>query len=143
MARNANRRKQLTATSHGEPCGDGSYLLSRGESGGPEATIFRVACRIRSAGIARPIAAKKERGWTRHKIYSDFSGDDTSDYVSKDDADMPAYNVFTHRDGAIRHFWSNEMGSSTADPGQDPRGAPDIDPLWTILDTAPEGRDMD
>jgi predicted dithiol-disulfide oxidoreductase (DUF899 family) len=93
--------------------------------------------------IARLIAAKQARGWTRHKIYSDFSGDYTRDYVSKDDADMPAYNVFTRRDGAIRHFWSNEMGPATADPGQDPRGAPDIDSLWTILDTTPEGRGKD
>jgi predicted dithiol-disulfide oxidoreductase (DUF899 family) len=29
------------------------------------------------------------------------------------------------------------------DPGQDQRGAPDIDPLWTILDTTPEGRGKD
>ena len=49
----------------------------------------------------------------------------------------------TGRDGSIRHFWSGEMGPSTADPGQDPRGAPDIDPLWTILDTTPEGRGKD
>ena len=90
--------------------------------------------------IARLVAAKKERGWTRHKLYSDVSGDYTRDYVSKADADMPGYRVFTRRDGTIRHFWSGEMGSATADPGQDPRGAPDLDPLWTILDTTPEGR---
>jgi predicted dithiol-disulfide oxidoreductase (DUF899 family) len=89
------------------------------------------------------IAAKRERGWTRHKIYSDVSGDYTRDYVSRDDADMPAYTVFTRRDGAIRHFWSGEMRSATADPGQDPRGAPDLDPLWAILDTTPEGRGSD
>ena len=90
--------------------------------------------------IARLIAAKRERGWTQHRIYSDVSGDYTRDYVSKDDADVPAYNVFTRRDGAIRHFWASEMGAATADPGQDPRGAPDIDSLWTVLDTTPEGR---
>ena len=55
----------------------------------------------------------------------------------------PGYNVFTRRDGSIRHFWAGEMGPSTADPGQDPRGAPDFDPLWTILDTTPEGRGKD
>jgi predicted dithiol-disulfide oxidoreductase (DUF899 family) len=27
-----------------------------------------------------------------------------------------------------------------ADPGQDPRGAPDLDPLWLMLDLTPEGR---
>ena len=95
--------------------------------------------------IARLIAAKKARGWTQHRIYSDPTGDFTRDYVSAADADAPGYNdnVFTRRDGTIRHFWSGEMGPSTADPGQDPRGAPDIDPLWTILDTTPEGRGRD
>jgi len=68
------------------------------------------------------------------------SSDYTRDYVSKDDADMPGYNVFTRRDGTIRHFWKGEMNMAMADPGQDPRGAPDFDPLWTILDTTPEGR---
>jgi len=93
--------------------------------------------------IARLIEAKKARGWTRHKVYSDVSGDYTRDYVSADDADVPGYSVFTRRDGTIRHFWSAEMSGVMADPGQDPRGAPDFDPLWTILDTAPEGRGVD
>src|SRR5437762_10511455 len=93
--------------------------------------------------IARLIEAKKARGWTRHKIYSDISGDYTRDYVSAADADAPGYNVFTRRDGSIRHFWSGEMGPATADLGQDPRGAPDLDPLWAVLDTTPEGRGKD
>lgn len=90
--------------------------------------------------IARLIEAKKARGWTRHRIFSDTSGEYTRDYVSADDADMPGYSVFTRRDGTIRHFWSAEMSGTMADPGQDPRGAPDFDPLWTMLDTTPEGR---
>ena len=49
----------------------------------------------------------------------------------------------TRRDGIIRHFWSGEMGSGSADPGQDPRGAPDLMPIWTILDSVPEGRGTD
>jgi predicted dithiol-disulfide oxidoreductase (DUF899 family) len=93
--------------------------------------------------IARLIEAKKARGWTRHAIFSDTSGDYTRDYVSTDDADVPGYSVFTRRDGAIRHFWSGEMSGAMADPGQDPRGAPDFDPLWTMLDTTPEGRGAD
>jgi predicted dithiol-disulfide oxidoreductase (DUF899 family) len=93
--------------------------------------------------IERLIETKKARGWTRHKVYSDMSGDYTRDYVSATDADMPGYSVFTRRDGVIRHFWSGEMGQTMADPGQDPRGAPDLDPLWTLLDTTPEGRGKD
>ena len=60
--------------------------------------------------------------------------------IAPDGSDIPAFNVFTRRDGVIRHFWSGEMGSESADPGQDPRGAPDLMPLWTILDSTPEGR---
>jgi predicted dithiol-disulfide oxidoreductase (DUF899 family) len=93
--------------------------------------------------IERLVAAKKARGWTAHNVLSDTSGDYTRDYVSNEDADVPGYNVFTRRDGKIRHFWAGEMGAVTADPGQDPRGAPDMDPLWTVLDTTPEGRGED
>jgi len=32
------------------------------------------------------------------------------------------------------------MSDKMADPGQNLRGAPDIDPLWTILDLTPAGR---
>jgi predicted dithiol-disulfide oxidoreductase (DUF899 family) len=32
------------------------------------------------------------------------------------------------------------MGFSTADPGQDPREAPEIAPLWNVLDLTPAGR---
>jgi predicted dithiol-disulfide oxidoreductase (DUF899 family) len=51
--------------------------------------------------------------------------------------------VFSRKDGTIRHFWGGEMNSASADPGQDARGAPDLMPLWTILDVTPEGRGTD
>ena len=93
--------------------------------------------------INRLVAFKQERGWQHLRLYSDLTGDFTRDYVSAEDADVPAFNVFTRRDGTIRHFWSAEMSATTADPGQDPRGAPDLMPLWNILDTTPEGRGTD
>lgn len=98
---------------------------------------------IARSPIERLRAFKAERGWTRLDFYADVSGDYTRAYVSADEADIPAYNVFARQDGLIRHFWSAEMFAGTADPGQDPRGAPDMVPLWTILDTTPEGRGTD
>lgn len=92
--------------------------------------------------IERLWAFKQERGWKALKLYSDMSGDYTRDFASPEDADIPALNVFTRKDGTIRHFWRDEMGES-ADPGQDPRGAPDVMPLWTVLDLTPEGRGTD
>jgi predicted dithiol-disulfide oxidoreductase (DUF899 family) len=93
--------------------------------------------------IERLVDFKNERGWQNLQLYSDTKGDYTRSYVSAEDADMPALNIFTRRDGTIRHFYATEMYGETADPGQDPRGAPDIDPLWTVLDLTPEGRGAD
>jgi predicted dithiol-disulfide oxidoreductase (DUF899 family) len=93
--------------------------------------------------IERLIEAKASRGWSELPVYSDTNGDYTRDYVSAEDGDMPAYNVFTRRDGVVRHFWSDEITGEMADPGQDPRGSVEVDPLWSLLDTTPEGRGTD
>jgi predicted dithiol-disulfide oxidoreductase (DUF899 family) len=93
--------------------------------------------------IERLIDAKAARGWSKLPVYSDGSGDYTRDYVSPEDDDMAAYNVFTRTDGSIRHFWGDEIWMDMADPGQDPRGAVEMDPLWHVLDTVPEGRGTD
>lgn len=94
---------------------------------------------------ARLEAFKRERGWRDIRLYSDTNGQYSRDYqaIADDGSDIPALAVFTRRDGTIRHFWSGEMGDVTADPGQDPRGAPDLMPLWTVLDMTPEGRGTD
>ena len=90
--------------------------------------------------IDRLLDFKKERDWQNLQIYSDIKGDYTRSYVSADDGDFPGLAVFTRGDGVVRHFWSGEMSGEMADPGQDPRGAPDLDSLWTILDVTPGGR---
>ncbi|GFZ89326.1 DUF899 family protein [Dyella caseinilytica] len=106
--------------------------------------------RIAVAVIARSplkklVAFKNERGWRELKLYADINGHYSRDYgaIGKEGSDIPALHVFTRRDGTIRHFWSGEMGDVTSDPGQDPRGAPDPMPLWTVLDMTPEGRGTD
>lgn len=90
--------------------------------------------------IERLLDFKKERGWQNLRMYADIKGDYTRSYVSAEDGDVPGLSIFTRRNGTIRHFWSGEMSGEMADPGQDPRGAPDLDPLWTILDLIPAGR---
>ena len=126
-----------------EPCPMCTSLLSAwdGEARDVEQRIALVV--TARSPIDRVLAFKQRRGWRYLRIVSDASGDYTRDYVSREDADVPAFNVFTRRDGTIRHFWAAEMSEKTADPGQDPRGAPDLMPLWTILDSTPEGRGVD
>src|SRR5215469_1855132 len=88
--------------------------------------------------VARLIEYKQQRSPANLSFVSDSSGEYSRTYVNPEDADVPGFSVFTRRDGVIRHFYSSEMGASMADPGQDPRGAPDLDPLWLMLDLTPE-----
>src|SRR3982074_261681 len=95
--------------------------------------------------IERLVAFKKERGGGGLQLYFHSTGEFSRDYfaIAPDGSDIPGFNVFSRRDGKVRHFWSGEMGFEQADPGQDPRGAPDLMPIWTILDSVPEGRAKD
>jgi predicted dithiol-disulfide oxidoreductase (DUF899 family) len=93
--------------------------------------------------IDRLLDFKKQRGFTNLPFLSDMSGDYTRTYVNPDDADVPGFSVFTRRNGKVFHFYSGEMSAAMADPGQDPRGAPDLDPLWQMLDLTLEGRGTD
>jgi predicted dithiol-disulfide oxidoreductase (DUF899 family) len=125
------------------PCPMCTSVLSAWDAAAPNVTQ-RVALAVTARStIDRLLAFKKERGWRNLALYSDGDGDFTRAYVSADDADIPGVTVFTRREGAIRHFWSAEISFEMTDPGQDPRGAPDIDPLWTIFDLTPEGRGSD
>lgn len=104
----------------------------------------RIALAVVARSPYKRIAAYgKERGWQHLRLYSDVSGDFTEDFVGERDADMPAYTVFRRDGGTIRHFYSAEGSQDMADPGQDPHNAPDMNPLWIIMDTTPEGRGTD
>ena len=122
------------------PCPSCTSYMATWEEKMPDIEQRAAFVMMARSPIERLTEAKAARGWTKLKIFSDGSGDFTRDYVSATDDDMPGYTVFTRKDGSIRHFWSGEMSGAMADPGQDPRGAPDLDPLWAVLDTTPEGR---
>jgi predicted dithiol-disulfide oxidoreductase (DUF899 family) len=91
--------------------------------------------------VERQLAFARERGWRNLKFFATVGDDFARDYhgLAPDGSEWPALDVWVRRDGQIRHFWGSELGG-TADPGQDPRGAPDPTPLWNILDLTPAGR---
>jgi predicted dithiol-disulfide oxidoreductase (DUF899 family) len=125
------------------PCPMCTSLLSAWDGEAQDIMQRTALAVIARSPIERLVAFKKERGWRALKLYSDPSQEFSRDFhaVGETGEDWAGLHVFTRRDGTIRHFWSGEMDFSTADPGQDPRGAPDLMPLWTVLDTTPEGRD--
>jgi predicted dithiol-disulfide oxidoreductase (DUF899 family) len=127
------------------PCPMCTSLLSAWEGEARDIEQRVALAVIARSPLTKLVAFKEERGWRDLKLYSDTNGNFSRDYyaISKEGGDEPALNVFTRRDGVIRHFWSGEMDFATADPGEDPRGAPDPMPLWTVLDMTPEGRGTD
>ncbi len=94
--------------------------------------------------VARQLAFARERGWRNLKFYATVGDDFARDYrgLAPDGSEWPALDVWVRQGGTVRHFWGSELGG-TADPGQDPRGAPDPTPLWNILDLTPGGRGAD
>lgn len=127
------------------PCPMCTSLLSAYDGEMPD-ILQRVAFAvIARSPIEKLVAFKRERGWRHLRLYSSGGNTFNRDYAAEDPAgdDNPAFNVFTRPGGTVRHFWAEEMGPATADPGQDPRGAPDVMPIWTVLDMTPGGRGTD
>src|ERR1700723_518100 len=93
--------------------------------------------------IERLVDYKRQRGFGNLPFASDVSGEYTRTYVNPDDADVPGFSVFTRSNEVIQHFYSGEMTGAMADPGQDQRGGPDLDPLWLMLDLTRQGRGTD
>lgn len=100
--------------------------------------------------VERQLAFKAERGWRNLNFYQTVDDHFAVDFGGLDRAngwEFPVLAVFRKEgsgaDARVRLFWMGEMSGEMADPGQDPRGAPDPAPLWTMLDLTPEGRGTD
>ncbi|WP_374468128.1 DUF899 family protein [Phenylobacterium sp.] len=126
-----------------QPCPMCTNLINAWDGNAQDVDQHASLVFIARAPMDKLKAWKQARGWQAVRLYRDLTDAYSKDWkgVSPDGReDWASINVFTRRDGALRHFWSGEMGGETADPGQDPRGAPDPAALWTILDMTPEGR---
>lgn len=105
----------------------------------------RVALAVVSRSkVERMIAFGIERGW-RDLPYYQAVGDDFSLAIGGLDApkgsEMPVLMVLRKAEGKVRLHWMGETTTEMADPGEDPRGAVDLAPLWNVLDLTPAGRD--
>ncbi len=103
----------------------------------------RVALKILGRSpVERQQAFAAERGW-RDIDFVQTVGDDYANdlgLLTPEGYEYPALVVFRRDGNEVRVFWMSAMKSEMADPGQDPRDAPDIASLWAVLDLTPEGR---
>lgn len=95
--------------------------------------------------VERQQAFARERGWNALSFVQTAGDDYARDARALDDKgwEYPVLAVFRRDGDAVRLFYAGEMPSEAADPGEDPRGAIDLAPLWNVLDMTPEGRGKD
>ncbi len=106
----------------------------------------RVALKILGRSpVERQYAFAQERGW-RDLDFVQTLGDDYAKDIGSllpGECEEPSLVVFKRDGDQVRLFWAAEMTREMADPGEDPRLAPDIASLWSVLDLTPEGRGTD
>ncbi len=95
--------------------------------------------------VERQRAFAAERGWQHLEFVQTVGDAYAKDLRLLDDKgnDLAAIVVYQRKGDEVRLFYAQEMPWEAADPGQDPRSAPDIAPLWSILDLTPGGRGKD
>jgi predicted dithiol-disulfide oxidoreductase (DUF899 family) len=139
------------------PCPGCTHFLD-GLNGEAEHILQRINLAVvAKSPLPRILAFAQERGWRRLRLLSTagnsydraYFGDSSGlsatireqqDFKAGVEWDMPMLNVF-HRDGgAIRHFWGSEVLYVPPESGQEYRHNDALDPLWNMLDLAPEGR---
>ncbi|MDO9336498.1 MAG: DUF899 family protein [Caulobacter sp.] len=127
------------------PCPMCTNLL--GSVNGNSADIKqRVALKILGRSpVERQLAFAQERGW-RDLDFVQTVGDDYAKdlgVLTPEGDEYPSLVVYRKSPEGVRLFWSSEMSKEMADPGQDPRDAPDLGVLWSVLDLTPDGRGAD
>ena len=106
----------------------------------------RVALKILGRSpVDRQLAFAAERDWHDLEFVQTVGDDYARDLglLNADGSENPSLAVYEREDDEVRLFYAAEMPFEAADPGQDPRSAPDIAPLWSILDLTPDGRGSD
>ena len=100
---------------------------------------------VAKSPIARIREFARSRGWRNLRLLSSSANTYNRDYYgeSPDGSQNPSLNVFTRRDGAIRHFFHTELLFKKAEKGQDDRHIDMAWPLWNMLDFTPAGRGSD
>jgi predicted dithiol-disulfide oxidoreductase (DUF899 family) len=95
--------------------------------------------------VSRQLAFARERGWRFLTFYQTVGDEFARDYrgLAPDGSEWPMLDVWTREGSTIRHFWGAETTAEMADPGEDPRNAPDPEALWNMLDLTPAGRGAD
>lgn len=124
------------------PCPSCTAILDQLDSVLPHSDQRMSLVAVANAPLPRVLNFARERGWRHLRLFSTAGNGYNRDYFgqSVEGYSQPMINVFQKDGDVIRHFWGSEMLYAPTDPGQDPRHAGTIEPLWTLFDLTREGR---
>ena len=129
------------------PCPMCTNLLGPLDANATDLTQRVAMAVLGRSSVERQLAFAQERGWHTlkfHQIVGDAYALDFGGLDPASGSEWPVMAVFkksgTGKGAKIRLFWKGEMTGAMSDNGKDPRGGPDLSPLWTVLDLTPEGR---
>jgi predicted dithiol-disulfide oxidoreductase (DUF899 family) len=124
------------------PCPSCTAILDQLDSVIPHSKQRMSFVAVANAPLERVVTFAWERGWRHLPLFSTAGNNYNRDYFgqSPEGYSQPMINVFEKDGDKVRHFWGSEMLYAPTDPGQDPRHAGTIEPLWTLFDLTREGR---
>lgn len=124
------------------PCPSCTAILDQLDAVVPHSKQRMSLVAVANAPLPRVLAFAQERGWRHLPLFSTAGNHYNRDYFgqSPEGYSQPMINVFHKDDEVIRHFWGSEMLYAPTDPGQDPRHAGLLEPLWNLFDLTREGR---
>jgi predicted dithiol-disulfide oxidoreductase (DUF899 family) len=127
------------------PCPSCVALLDQLDGAVEHATQHVNLAVVAKAPLPRMLTFAQERGWRRLRLLSSAANTYNRDYLGEtaEGSQRPMLNVFHRSGGTIRHFWGSELFYAPTDPGQDPRHAGTLEPVWNLFDLTPEGRGID
>lgn len=143
-----------------DPCPGCTHLLDCIDGAARHVPQRAALYAVAKSPIARLAAWAHARGWNHLELLSTAGNDYDAHYYGDTAAltpamrrqrgyqegevwDEPMLNVFVRDGGTIRHFWGSELVFAAEDAGQHHRGLDFMDPVWSLLDTTPEGRGQD
>jgi predicted dithiol-disulfide oxidoreductase (DUF899 family) len=130
---------------HEGPCPSCVALLDQLEGAAGHAAERMNLAVVAKAPLPRVLEFARDRGWRRLRLLSSAGNGYNREYHGEtaEGSQRPMLNVF-HRDGAtIRHFWGSELFYAPSEPGQEPRHAGTLEPVWNLFDLTREGRPAD
>jgi predicted dithiol-disulfide oxidoreductase (DUF899 family) len=100
---------------------------------------------VAKAPLPRILEYAEHRGWRNLRLLSSADNRYNRDYhgEAEDGQQLPMLNVFTRRDGELRHFWASELFTAPRPAEQGPRHVDFLWPIWSVLDVTPAGRPPD